>query len=214
MGRDRREDATAASWRPEAVRSGPPPTGDVVTARSRAIAWARAAVTDPSVVYLDTETTGLDRSAEVIEIALVDALGRVIFETLVRPVSPIPPVASTIHGIFDADLARAPTWPEIHDLVCDALLDRKIVVYNAAFDRRLIAQSSARHGLVSPDCTWSCAMQTYASFLGVEAGRGSFRRHKLEDAARAFGGPAGGHRAAGDARACRAVVVGMANSAR
>lgn len=196
------------------ARFNPAPAAEDATARSLAIAWARAAITDPSVVYLDTETTGLDRSAEVIEIALVDARGRVIVETLVRPVAPIPPIASTVHGIFDADLAQAPTWPEIHDLVCDALLDRRIVVYNAAFDRRMIAQSSARHGLVSPDCTWSCAMETYASYLGVEAGRGSFRRYKLEDAARTFGGTGGGHRAAGDALACRAVVVGMANSAR
>lgn len=212
-GRDHPEVATAASMRLETVRSGPVPERDVVTARSRAITWARAAVTDPTVVYLDTETTGLDRFAEIVEIALIDAFGRVIFETLVRPVAAVPAVASSIHGIVDADLAQAPAWPDIHDLVCDALLDRKIVVYNAAFDRRMIAQSSARHGLVSPTLTWSCAMETYASFRGVEAGRGSFRRHKLEDAARAFGGPVGGHRAAGDALACRAVVVGIANSA-
>lgn len=181
------------------------------TARDGAVAWARAAIDDPTVVYLDTETTGLDRFAEIVEIAILDAVGRVVFDTLVRPISSIPPAASAIHGICDADLARAPTWREVHASVSAALAGRHVIVYNAAFDRRMVAQSCEWHALAAPTPTWSCAMGAYASFRGVRTGGGSYRRHKLADAAATFGAAVGGHRAAGDALACRAVVVGMAN---
>ncbi|MEZ4497878.1 MAG: exonuclease domain-containing protein [Thermomicrobiales bacterium] len=58
--------------------------------RDRAIAWARSVVSDSRVIYLDTETTGLDRTAEIIDIALVTNDGAVLFNTLVKPVRPIP----------------------------------------------------------------------------------------------------------------------------
>lgn len=183
-----------------------------VTPRSEAIGWARAVVEDPGLVYLDTETTGLDRSAEILEIAILDAAGRVVLETLVRPLGSVPPAASAIHGIRAADLARAPIWPEIHAHVVTALAGRRVIVYNAAFDRRMVEQSAARHALLAPTPVWSCAMGRYASFRGVVTAGGSYRRHKLNDAVETFGGPTPSHRAAGDARACRAIVVGMANT--
>lgn len=34
---------------------------------------------------LDTETTGIDEDAEVVEVALVSPIGEVLFESLVRP---------------------------------------------------------------------------------------------------------------------------------
>jgi len=184
--------------------------GDRGEARRRAVAWAATLASDPEVVYLDTETTGLGGGAEVVDIAVVGHDGRVLFETLVRPVTPIPPDASAIHGIRDADVAGAPGWPEIHDRLCRLLTGRPIVVYNAAFDRRIVAQCCARHGLPFPDLVWECAMQAYARFHG-EGDGGRYRLHKLERAVRAFDAAPGGHRAAADALACRAVVVGMAS---
>jgi DNA polymerase-3 subunit epsilon len=214
LDRERFAPPAAPEMEPTSVAAGRIESAAVATARVEAVAWARSAVADPAVVYLDTETTGLDRFAEIVEIAVLDAVGRVIVDTLVRPKAAIPPIASAIHGIYDAHLERAPTWPEIHASVSAALAGRQVIVYNAAFDRRMVAQSCARHGLEAPAPIWSCAMGAYASFRGILAGRGSYRRHKLEDATATFGGPVAGHRAAGDALACRAVVVGMANTAR
>ena len=66
-----------------------------------------------NLVFLDTETTGLDDTAEVIEIAIVDAAGAVIFESYCRPTVPVDPGAQAVHGIGPEKLATAPAWPEI-----------------------------------------------------------------------------------------------------
>ena len=44
-------------------------------------------------VFLDTETTGLDDDAELVEIAVVDATGAVLFESYCRPTVPVDPGA-------------------------------------------------------------------------------------------------------------------------
>ncbi len=36
-------------------------------------------------LFLDTETTGLDNTAEALEIGLTDAAGQVVFETRLKP---------------------------------------------------------------------------------------------------------------------------------
>ena len=185
-----------------------------LAARLEAIAWATAIAADPRVVYLDTETTGLGPTAEVIDVAVVGADGRVYLDTLVRPVARIPSDASAIHGIFDADVAAAPTWPEVHDRLCALLAGRIAVVYNAAFDRRLVSQCCDRHRVSVPDAAWECAMRRFAAFHGESSARGGYRLQRLDRAVATFGGPPPGHRAAADALACRAVVLGMAAVSR
>ncbi len=178
-----------------------------VSPRPQAMAWAAAVVADERTVYLDTETTGLHGGAEVVDIAVIGADGRILLETLVRPVDPIPPIASGIHGIFDRHVATAPTWVEVHRELCQLVRGRRVVIYNAAFDRRIINQCCQRHELDEP-CVdrWDCAMVAYAEFLG------GTRWRQLGVAAAAFGLAAGGHRAAADAMVCRGVVTGMASA--
>lgn len=166
---------------------------------------------DPTVVFLDTETTGLDRQAEIIDIGIVDVHGRVLMDTLVRPRRAIPADASAIHGIFDRHVAGAPCWEEVYAHVATVLRGRRVVVYNAAFDRRLVEQCCAMVGLEVVACAWQCSMRRYAEYAGERTGWGrGYRTHKLERAAAAFGIPPGGHRARADADVCRQVVHGMA----
>lgn len=178
--------------------------------RAEAIAWARAVAADADAVYVDTETTGIAGHDEVIEIAIVGNDGRTRFQTLLRPTRPIPPAVIAVHGITDADVAHAPTLPEVAAELRQWLEGRLVVVYNAPFDSRLIGQSCARYGLPVPAARYDCAMRRYASFAAVAGPRGGYRWHKLEQAVRAFGQPPGGHRAAADALATRHVVHGMA----
>ena len=181
-------------------------------ARAAAATWAAAVAADPRVVYVDTETTGCGAADEVIELAVVGNDGAVLFETLLRPRRPIPPAVIAVHGITDAEVAGAPTLPEVQAAVMAALAGRLVVVYNAPFDRRMIEQSCRLYGADPPAAAYECAMRRYADFAGVPhaSGRGGYRWHKLEKAVLAFGASPGGHRAAADALACRAVVHGMA----
>ncbi len=183
-------------------------------ARAAASAWAVAIAGRQDVVFLDTETTGLDGSAEIIEIAVVDMAGRTLLDTLVRPDSAIPPDATRIHGITNSMVASAPKWPQIHAQLLPHIAGRTVIVYNADFDHRLVRQMNQRYRLNLPDGDWQCAMLQYAQFAAVWHARyGGYRWHKLDVAAEAFGKTPGGHRALGDALACRAVVHGMAATA-
>ncbi len=85
-------------------------------------------------LFLDTETTGLNPPKDkVVEIAIADLDGNVLFDTLVNPEREIG-FATTIHHITDDMVATAPTleqlWPKIQSIV----QDNHIVIYNAQFD--------------------------------------------------------------------------------
>ena len=179
-------------------------------ARALAVGWAARIAADPHAVYLDTETTGLGAEDEIVDLAVVGAGGEVLLDTLVRPCRPIPAVASAIHGLTDADVARAPSWDAVGIRLAELVAGRVVVVYNAAFDRRLVQQCCARRRLAVPVADWQCAMRAYAEFFGEPGRGGGYRWHPLERAVRAFGAAPGGHRAVADALACRAVVLGMA----
>ena len=72
----------------------------MMTERARAVQTARGWLkADP--IFLDTETTGLDKYAELCEIAILDAAGHILMDTLVRPLTLISPEASAVHGIID-----------------------------------------------------------------------------------------------------------------
>lgn len=182
-------------------------------ARAEVIAWARQRIVDPGTVFLDTETTGLGSGAEIIDLAIVDVAGSVLIDTLIAPINPIPPETTKVHGIVDDDVVEAPLWIEIYPAVAELLRARPIVVYNAAFDRRMIAGCCSKSGFPEEERDWHCAMLHYARFAGDRSDhhRNKFRFHKLGDALATFGLPAGSHRALADAMACRNLVLALAN---
>lgn len=183
--------------------------------QASAVTWARQVISDPRTVFLDTETTGLDGSAEIIDIAVINRDGDVLLDTLVKPGRPIPAASSAIHGLLDHHVANAPAWTDIHHTLVPILADRPVVIYNAGYDRKIMHQCCRQWKL--PEFggaeMWDCAMLAYAEFRGIPGWRGrGFRWHKLEAAAKALGVNPGNHRALADAEACRQVVHRMAAS--
>ncbi len=166
---------------------------------------------DPRVIYLDTETTGFGPRAEIVDIAVVSAAGQVVLESLVQPTRRIPADATAIHGITNADVKDAPAWCDLYEELLRVLAGRRVIVYNVIFDRQMVNQQCERYDLTAPVADWECAMRKYAGFYGNwDSGKRWYRFQKLERAVLAFGAEPGGHRAAADAFACRAVVLGMA----
>ena len=147
------------------------------------------------VLFLDTETTGLTTQDQIIEIAIVDQIGKVLLNTLVNPGRvPINPHAEAAHGITASLLRGAPSladlWPQIRSI----LSGNRVVIYNAKFDRRFFPDNLACAGLVE------CAMQAFVAVRGVKSAR-------LAEAAAHVGhvwvGDA--HRALADTQALRSV---------
>ncbi len=137
-------------------------------ARTAAIQLARAQVA-LRPVYVDTETTGLGRDGEIIEICVLDHDGRVLIDTLVKPTQTIPwYVTANVHGITNQMVAKSPTWRQIWPDVAAVLGSRQVAVFNAAFDERMMQQSHAAHRLrwQLPGTEFFCVMNTYAQFCG------------------------------------------------
>lgn len=182
-------------------------------ARAEVTAWARQRIADRATLFLDTETPGLGPDAEIIELAIVDVAGNVLIDTLIAPTRPIPPQATNVHGIVEADVVGAPFWVDVYPFVAEVLRARPVVVYNAAFDRRMVNGCCVAAGFAVEERDWQCAMLQYARFAGERADhhRNKFRFHKLSDALVSFGIPAGSHRALTDAVACRELVRALAD---
>jgi DNA polymerase-3 subunit epsilon len=156
-------------------------------------------VLDVPMVWLDTETTGLDPNADG-----VVQLGAARFEPfaeptvrswLVSPGRPIPPEATAIHGITDAMVADAPTLAtvlsseEFQGMLAGTLLG----AYNAFFDRSFL------RGVGDHDWPWLDSLTLVRWVDRYVRGKG---RHKLEAACRRHGVDIGtAHDAGEDARA-------------
>jgi len=99
---------------------------------------------DPSVVIVDTETTGLASNDEVIELSVIDTLGNVLFDRRFKP-SPqtsIKASASAIHGITHRDVAECDMFSEYAEQVAGLLEGKTVVAYNASFDKRVLIQTA------------------------------------------------------------------------
>lgn len=166
-------------------------------------------------VYLDTETTGTGPQAEVIEIAVVNDDGAVLYDSLVRPRGAIHPDAARVHGITPAQLAGAPTWPEAWEIVAPLIAGRWIGAYNAEFDLRMLQQSHQRSWLRWNEEEYGkffCIMKLFARFQGDwDRKRNTYRNHSLEIAGQMCSITIpNSHRAADDARLARALLIHMA----
>jgi DNA polymerase-3 subunit epsilon len=159
-------------------------------------------------VFLDTETTGLDPDAEIIEISIIDHDGVVLVDTLVKPTRSIPVDAIRIHGITDLMVKDAPTWPEIWPVVESALRGRYIGIYNVDFDLRMMRQSHWRYGIPwdFPQNRVFDVMKLYADYSGSQ------RWVSLDTAGRQSGiGLPNAHRAQADTILLRALIQYIAS---
>ncbi len=180
--------------------------------RAYAIRQAQAEI-DRGPVYLDTETTGLRDSDQIVEIGIIDADGRVLFESLVRPIGRISIDAMRVHGITDAMVKNAPTWQDVWPQVDAALSGRRIGIYNADFDTRLMQQSHrAHHWPWQTVLNTFCIMKLYAPFRGDWNARyGNYRYYSLDEArAHCRLDLPNAHRATADALLARALLHYMA----
>jgi DNA polymerase III epsilon subunit-like protein len=171
-------------------------------------AWARDILTDPGVVVLDTETTGLHDGARIVDLAVLTVGGDVLVDTLLDPGEPIPAEASGIHGITDTDVRGQPRFGDVLVQLTGALINRRCLIYNRGFDVGRLRHELTLHyreaGHDDPAASAAAWLETmrfedvivpYSDWVGEWSDyHGSYRWQPL------YGGD---HRAASD---CRAVV--------
>lgn len=162
-------------------------------------------------VILDTETTGLDATARVVSLAMIDHEGGVLIDTLVNPQRAIPREATAIHGITDGDVLDAPTMAQLTPQIERFYAARPLYIYNADYDLRILKQHIGR----PPNILRSqCIMKLYAEFKGERGNYGDYKWHKLTAACVQLGIgdiEAKAHSAIGDCLRTLAVLRGMAS---
>lgn len=176
--------------------------------RENAIRRARA-FWEARPVFVDTETTGLNQRAEIIEISIVDTDGSLLYDSLVQPRSQIPGDVIRLHGIDNDMVKDAPGWGQVWEQVEPLLVGRYTGIYNLEFDVRMMKQTHLKHGLIwrTPDIRFFDIMKLYADYYGA------YRWQRLEDAGRQCKIPLlNTHRAKDDALLARAVLEHMANA--
>ena len=105
-----------------------------------------------TIAIIDLETTSLDTdTCEVVEVAVLKLQGTFpgplevtdAYWSLVHPVGPVPPEASAVHHLVDADLEGAPTGAMVADHLraflvgVDVLVGHNIARYDAPILKRL-----------------------------------------------------------------------------
>ena len=180
--------------------------------RRQAIQWARNLLAH-SFYVLDTETTGLGKRDEILQIGIIDGGGAVRVNQLIKPTVPIGAGAKAVHGIGEADVTDAPRFKGIYIQLSTLLAGQTVVAYNMDFDARMLEQTARAFGLPPLRLGKAdCAMKQYARYKGARKSNGrGYIFHKLAEAARQERlelSPS--HDALDDARATLALIRKMA----
>jgi DNA polymerase-3 subunit epsilon len=174
--------------------------------RVATVEWARDLMVSRDFVIFDSETTGLRSPVGFVEIAVVGPTGETLVDSLLKPSCRIEPGARAVHGHSAKSLSGAPRFFEIYPDLLEVLYGRRVIVFNASYDRRVwdtaVRNLGARGALAGGLPRWECAMRQYARFVGEPSKRGrGYRPQKL---------PGGDHTALGDALATLRLVEAMA----
>src|SRR4028118_1038505 len=185
---------SASSTRPKAS-----PTR--IGSREDAIRWARTLLSGEDFVVLDSETTGLGNPIDFVEVGVVSNQGEPLFDSLIEPSCPVDPRASRVHGHTTESLAGERRFFDVYPDLLDVLWAKRVVVYNASYDRRVwdaaVGRLGARAALAGELAPWECVMRAFAAYVGERSKRGGYKNQKL---------PGGDHTALGDARATLGLI--------
>ena len=185
--------------------------------RRQAQQWAQSLMARGFYV-LDTETTGLGKQDEIVQIGIVDQNGETAIDELIKPTIPIPPGASKVHGVYDRHVEYAANFSAIYTTLSKLLAGQIVIAYNMDFDRRMLRQSGDKYGLPEIRMNWDrdmsqrCAMKQYARYKGKETNwKRGYKWHRLGNAVVQEGlEVVDAHNALGDARMTWALIQKMA----
>ncbi|MBN1446698.1 MAG: 3'-5' exonuclease [Bacteroidetes bacterium] len=107
------------------------------------------------LAFFDLETTGINtRHDRIVEIAVLKYLPRGAtrsFEHRINPEIPIPPEATAVHGIQDADVALEPTFAQIAERLAAFFEDCDLCGFNVRrYDLPLLQEEFRRSGISFP----------------------------------------------------------------
>ena len=199
---------------PESSPTRRPRARSTAPAADRAPERTGDRLADLSYVVVDVETTGSrpdggDRITEIAAVVVERCEITRVYETLVNPQRPIPPMVTSITNITWNMVRNAPTFRDIVHDVADALRGHVFVAHNAGFDWRFVAAEIARATGERLDGRQLCTVRLARRLLP------QLSRRSLDHVSRWYGVEnSARHRAGGDALATAKVFLRMMRDAR
>lgn len=116
-----------------------------------------------SAVFIDTETTGLNDGYEIIEIAIVNMQGEILYEAKIKPTIPIEVNATKVHGLSDSDVEDEPSFAAISEEVYSYISGKKIAGYNIEYDIKALKNSAAANNVEVTFNFYTFCVMNYAN---------------------------------------------------
>ena len=152
------------------------------------------ATTKPTILFLDTETTGLDPDRdELLQVGIINQDGEVLYNRYLKPKKNQSwPEAELVNHITTAMVADAPTVDAERDAIAAILATADIIIgYNISFDLSFIHAADIPLPEWTgdpPPCTYEDVMDRFAPIFGEWSSRyGSYRWQSLGTAAHWYG---------------------------
>ncbi|MCD8083922.1 MAG: 3'-5' exonuclease [Clostridiales bacterium] len=106
--------------------------------------FKKTGIPDMAVV-IQVETTGLGNSDEVVELAISDLGGNLLYNQTFRPYQRVSDGARAVNSISDAELAAAPDFSSEFNRILSVLNGRPVIGHNILFVKRMLEQTAAAH---------------------------------------------------------------------
>lgn len=190
----------------------PPPSAQAINAveRPAVLRWAQQIVRRRPLI-LASKTMNIAGIDEIIELAIVDIYGQVIFNSLIKPGQPITARDGDQQGIATNLLAQAPTFPDVWPQIYPLLIHNELIIYNAAFYLRSLRQAATRYQLALPAIVSHCMMSKYALYAGEKVSEHEYKLYDLNEACAEFGIGTGSQQASENAEAIRQLLLVLAS---
>lgn len=109
------------------------------------------------VVWIDSETTGIAETDEIVEWATVDGNENIIYNKLIKPMVSVGVEASKVNHITDEMLVDKNGFSVEWDEIKNSMENKVVVGWNCNFDEKMLAQTCEHNGIDG----------TYAHYLFV-----------------------------------------------
>lgn len=175
--------------------------------------WAQIVMRHhPLILYAQSIGTGTE--AELIDIALVDLYGHIVFHSPIQP-SQLPLQSDDPEATIDNDLLKqAPTFSELWKQLRPALTSYEIIIYDAATTLRNLRQVATRAQLILPAIISDCLQTQYSIYTDGEQAN-LLKPASFAEACTAFKisvDPHNMHNATSNAEATRLLLIALATA--
>lgn len=120
-------------------------------------------------ICFDTETTGLGKDAEILQLAIVNGLGEVLFNELIKPKRQTKwPPAEKVHHISPIMVEKCKTIDSYIPILTKIFNEAEVYIgYNLPYDIRMLKQSGFPiNYLYRDECQHIDIMKDFASVFG------------------------------------------------